>query len=115
MDRRIVVYENNSQTGKGESVFQFCNHVNEKNNILERDYASFILQAEKSKNRPINAMLVAKYIIASKQRFNPFVELYNYIFHKNDFQPYIAPLPEHVEVKQEFKSEVLRDLDRMGF
>lgn len=113
MDRRIVIYENNSQTGKGEAVFQFCQHVNEKNNILERDLAQFILQVEKSRNTPINAMLVAKFIVVTKKRFNPLMELIDFLFHREDFKPYVAPLPEHCHDKELQKNEVRQDLEAM--
>lgn len=114
LDRRIVIYENNSQTGKGEPVFSFGQHVNEKNNIMERDLAYFLLQMEKSKNRPINVMMVVKYIIFNKNRAYPVVELIDYIFHRKDFKPIPAPLPVHCTEKECRKEEVRHDLEVMG-
>lgn len=111
MDRRFVVYENNSHSGRGEAVFSYGQHVNQKNNIMERDIACFILQMEKSQNRPINAMLVVKYLIVTKKRYNTFMELIDYIFHRNDFKPLIAPLPAHVEEKETHKTEILQDVN----
>lgn len=113
MDRRIVVYENNSQSGRGEAVFSFGQHVNQKNNIMERDLACFLLQMEKSQKTPINPMLVVKYIIFTKQRYYSIIELIEWLFHRKDFKPVIAPLPDHVEAKKEHKDIIFEDIDRL--
>ena len=88
-------------------------HVNQKNNIMERDIACFILQMEKSQNRPINAMLVVKYLMVTKKRYNTIIELIDYIFHRKDFKPLVSPLPAHVEVKEVHKQEVMEAIDNL--
>lgn len=114
MIRRIVIYENNNMN-RGEAIFGFGQHVNPRNNVMERDIASFILQLEKSQKHPVNAMLVVKYIIFHKNRANYLSEAIDYLFHRKDFKPYSAPLPEHVTLKSELRKDAKTNLDGMGF